>query len=74
MAAHSLVRPTRPLMVDYSKWDMLDSDDEDAKASTSAPARTMTDDRRAHHDQSMALIAGWAREADPRLSGRSWVY
>ena len=55
-------------MVDYSKWDMLDSDDEDAKASTSAPARTMTDDRRAHHDQSMALIAGWAREADPRLS------
>ena len=54
-------------MVDYSKWDMVDSDDEDVRAVRGAPSRDSAVDRRAHHDQSLALIAEWVREAYPRI-------
>jgi len=49
--------------VDYSKWDAVDDEDDEMAA-----PRQLTPERKAHHDQSMVLIAAWVREADPRLS------
>jgi hypothetical protein len=64
-------------MVDYSKWELIEDDEDETPqrpTATSAPARASArpapslEERQANHDQSMALIAEWVAEADPRLS------
>ena len=55
-------------MVDYTKWnDVDDDDDDDGKPRQAAVSAASMDDRRANHEQSLSLIAGWVREACPHL-------
>ena len=53
-------------MVDYSKWDNLDVDDDDAVAPPDPTANLAA--RQDHHKQSLQLIAGQLREAWPPLT------
>lgn len=54
--------------VDYSKWDFVDSDEDDEEPKRPPAPTPSYVDRRAHHDESQQLIAAWLREADGRLS------
>jgi len=67
--------------VDYSKWDLIDDEDEppsSGQGASSAPSTlakqrsgaqpSLTDrERQANHTESMRLIADWAKEAYPRM-------
>ena len=67
MRAAGAIGATNEAMVDYSKWDIVDEDDEPVAARPAASSSSYTGDRQANHDQSMALIADWVREACPHL-------
>ena len=51
-------------MVNYSKWDAIDSDEDEPKQTRSE----ILPDRYQHHQQSTALIATWLIEARPSLT------
>ena len=59
-------------MVDYSKWDLIEDDDV-PEPGEGLPTKELPKhgqpayvDRKAHHDESMQLIASWTKEAYPR--------
>ena len=63
-------------MVDYSRWDSIEDEDEVRTQAVPSPAPPLSSkspppayvDRTAHHQESLKLIAGWIREAEPGLS------
>ena len=62
-------------MVDYSRWDSIEDEDEVRTQAVPSPAPPLSSkspppayvDRTAHHQESLKLIAGWIREAEPGL-------
>lgn len=55
-------------MVDYKKWDNLDSDDDDdADKARRSSAAANVGARQNRHDESLQIIASWLREACPEM-------
>ena len=72
-----LSSPSGKTTLDYSKWDLIEDEDDLPEPGEGLPMPKGADpklglphyvDRQVHHDESMKLIAQWCKEAYPRQS------